>query len=155
MGVSTDGLISYGIFYEEGYEFPWGDDDIDEWWLYTVCGYKNPFELYNAVGGWLYGVQPPTEKANAYYAAKSEFFKAHPLPVELRNYCSADYPAWALVVPGTTISASRGYPAVFTPSELVVNDEALAKFLQFIRDHKLDGAALGGAPQWILFSYWG
>src|SRR5437868_783086 len=52
MSVSTDGQIGYGVIFEDGCEFPWGDSDPEQWWR-NECGFKSsfPVELVNYCSG--------------------------------------------------------------------------------------------------------
>ena len=42
---STDGQLSYGVVFDEDFEFPWDaekwEGDIEEWWR-DVKGFSNP-----------------------------------------------------------------------------------------------------------------
>lgn len=155
MGVSTNGEISYGVAFDEGYEFPWDKDhdgDIDDWWIYGVHGFKHSFELFDSAGNYLNGRKPPEDEISRYFDEKREFAAAHPLPVELVNYCSGDYPMYVLAVPGVGIVARRGYPTEFAPEKLAVTENGRNAFLKFCADH---GIELPKEPEWLLTSYWG
>ena len=50
MGCSASCAIVFGLLFEEGYQFPWIDDDdgsgdLEEWWR-EQNGYVPPFEPY-------------------------------------------------------------------------------------------------------------
>lgn len=155
MGVSTDGEISYGIAFEEDFEFPWDGDhegDLDDWWL-AVNGYKPPFELYDDEGEYINGVRPPQEQFDDCYEAERIFLKDHPLPVELVNVCSREYPMYIVALKGTVLTASRGFPKTFDPASLVVTDEQRNTLMEFCRTHSIN--AVGVEPGWYLSSYWG
>lgn len=155
MTVSTDGQICYGIRFDEDMEFPWESDewdrDFEDWWIYEACGYKNPFELFTAQGEWIRGKKPPEEKIDEYYDARSAFRDSHPLPIELVNYCSGDYPMYILAVPSSCHTAHRGYPENFIPSNLSVSNEEMDRLGQFCEKWGLEGGEQG----WWLSSYWG
>jgi hypothetical protein len=154
MGVSTNGEIFYGVVFEEDYEFPWDkehDGDIDAWWLYGVHGFKHSFELYDAMGNCLNGREPSSEESGRYFDESRAFVEAHPLPVELVNYCSGDYPMYALAVPGTVITARRGYPAEFDPATLTVKMEQVDALREFCADHEIE---FPKEPAWLLTSCW-
>lgn len=132
MGVSSDGEISYGIVFEEGYEFPWDvdhDGDPEEWWISKVLQliYKD-------------------------YAEMHAILKDNPLPFQLVNYCSGEYPMYILAVPGTLKSAYRGSPKSFTLDELQVDEEASKKLIAFCEEYGLEGESAIG---WKLTSYMG
>lgn len=122
MGISSDGQICYGIAFEEDYPFPWVDKkwegNAESWWFKDVCGYKPLFEMFDKDGMWINGEEFPKEKISEYYADYDKFKAANPMPVEIEMYCSYDYPMYIVSVPGTTLSASRGYTEEFTPSEI-------------------------------------
>lgn len=154
MGTSTDGQICYGIMFEEGIEFPWSDkyeDDIESWWLYEVCKYKPAFEIYDSDGEYLDGKRPSEERVLLYYQQKREFEAAHPMPVKVVNYCSYEYPMYILAVPSTCLTNSRGYPAEFDPSKLVVSPEEAQALWDFCENN---GIAMD-EPGWYLSSFYG
>lgn len=163
MGVSTDGQICFGIPFEEDYIFPWDNEkyegDFDEWYLYEICGYKNPFELYNDKGEYIDGKKPLKDKILEYHDTKSNFSKEYPSPIELVNYCSGDCPMYIIAIPRSFKSNSRGYPKVFDPKELTVTDEEKQNLIDFCEKYckptedtccefpKVE-------PEWCLSSLW-
>lgn len=156
MGTSTNGQICYGIVIgeDEDQELPWNDEkyegDIDEWWLIEACGYKPSVELYDDAGNYLNGREPTKEETSRYFEERREFEKAHPLPVVLVNYCSGDYPMYAIATPSSVITANRGNPTLFVPSLLDVAREEAEALQRFCAEHGIEGT-----PQWMLTSYWG
>lgn len=156
MGVSTNGVICYGIEFDEDTSFPWDDEkyegDIDNWWLHGVIGFKPAVEIYGEDGNYIDGKEPSDEVLDAYYAEKRAAEDANPLPVELVNYCSADYPMYIIAVPSTIKRALRGYPTWFEPAALTVTDEEKASLLAFCNTH---GIVTLAEPSWWLSSYWG
>lgn len=167
MSTSTNGQLSYGIIFDEGFEFPWTKDpwDGDErhWWR-DVNGFKNSKEIYSN-GDYIGGKRPNESVIDAYYNEQHAWEKANPLPIELVNYCSAEYPMYMLAVPETCKSNSRGDATVFNPAELVVTEEQKAKLMEFCQkylgeiidefnnDEYNDQIVL--EPNWYLTSYWG
>lgn len=133
MGVSSDGEISYGIVFEEGYEFPWDNEldsnDAEDWWIRVVLNrtYTN-------------------------YQECKAILQENPVPFELVNYCSGEYPMYILAVPGTLKSAYRGSPKSFTLDELQVDEEASKKLIAFCEEYGLEGESEIG---WTLSSYMG
>lgn len=153
MGVSTDGQICYGVLFDEDYEFPWivdGDNDVDTWWR-NKHGFTHSFELYDSEGNYLNGVNPSKEQISAYYAEERSFDAANPLPVEVVNYCSCDFPMYILAVPSSTKSARRGYPEEFDPAKLTVTEQEKADLLKFCEEN---GLAFVKGPAWFLSSLW-
>lgn len=157
MGQSTDGEISYGILFDEDTEFPWNaeqfENDIDNWWVEGVHGFKHSFEMFDEQGAWLPGFERDKAAHDRYYGERRAFEKAlPPLPVELVNVCHIDHPQYVLAVRGTVKTANRGYPKKFAPAELVVSDEQRAALLGFCAEHGIEPA---DEPSWWLSSYWG
>ena len=153
MSVSNNAKIFYGITFEEYYEFPWdGYEDIEDWWIYGVNGFRHSFELYDSDGNYLNGLKPSGEEIRRYFDEKISFSKAHPIPVKLVNYCSDNVPMYALDVPGTVITAYRGYPEVIDLSSFIVDNEKVNAMLKFCNDQ---GIELNRGLSWILSSYCG
>lgn len=155
MTTSTNGQLCYGIFFEDGYEFPWDsekyDGDLESWWLYEVCKYQDPFVLYNSKGDYIDGRKPPDEKETEYYNARHEFKDAHPCPVELVNYCSCDYPMYILAVSDQVKFANRGYPQEITQEDLTALVCGLDILTQFCQEH---GIETDEEPKLWLSSLW-
>jgi len=159
MGVSTNGEISFGILFEEGFEFPWDEDEYDDgiydWWKFEVLGYKRPFELYDEAGEYIDGIKPPKEKREEYYAHERQFEKDNPkCPITLVNYCSGGCPMYILAVSNLSVSCSRGYPTGFFPSELaelIASGEHTIMLLEFCKRYGIETDA---KPGWWLSSYW-
>lgn len=135
MGVSSDGQICYGIPFEEEYEFPWSsekwDGDEEEWWLYEVCQYKNPFELYDENGEYINGIEPTKEEIDRYYSARNELKKSHPMPVKLEIFRSYNYPMYIVAVPRTCIRCVRGDAIQFNPDTMKVTEEERQSVIDF------------------------
>jgi hypothetical protein len=154
MSTSTDAEISFGVRFEEDTEFPWDDEkyegEVDHWWL-EVTGYKPEHEIYDDKGNY---IQPKASEAevNAYFAYRRHWLDAHPLPFELVNYCSLDYAAYILAVPGSIIRASRGYP---TPVSLNLSSPPNLPIQDLLTFCKKYGLKFEGDPCWWLSSYWG
>jgi hypothetical protein len=152
MSTSTDGQLCYGVAFDEDFEFPWGESEIEGWWTYTVHGFKHSVELYDSDGGLLHGRKPSRDEVQRYFEERHLFDAAHPLPVALVNYCSDDCPMCAIAVPSTFRKARRGYPTVIDLASLVVSDDERAALLNFCAAHDIE---LPEAPAWLLTSYWG
>lgn len=151
MGVSTDGQICFGALLEEDTELPWQDrDDIEDWWE-EVKGYRPNPQLFDEHGEYLNGVEPPKEQVDAWLKHKREWKKENPLPVELVNVCSAECPIYILAVPGTGVSASRGYPKRIDHLDLHLVPDATA-LIDFCRKY---GISIKEQIGWYLSSYWG
>lgn len=153
MGTSTNGQICYGIPFEEEFEFPWGEKDLKDWWLTNVLDYKPPFQLYDEHGNHINGHEPSREQVDEYYRHRREFLAEHPLPVELVNFCSNDYPMWIIAVPSSILKACRGDPTEFYPNKLNITEAQDARLIAFCNQHNIETGGL--QPQWLLSSYWG
>jgi hypothetical protein len=155
MGVTTDGQISYGVAFEEEFEFPWSEEregDIYAWWIYDVLEFKHSTEIYaDTKSGYVGDVKPAEDVITAYHKERREFSNAHPLPVEVVNYCAGEYPMHILAVPRTVKTANRGEPTKFDPEELTVTDAERDALLKFCADHGITHEE----PAWMLTSYWG
>ena len=147
MGVSTDAKLCYGIELDEGEECPWTNEnsesgeefDIEMWWAI-----KHGFPKY----------EDYTEPDKNYYTELDIFIDKNPLPVELVRHCSADFELYILSVPGTEITANRGYPEKINISELVVITADEKKFLDFCKEYIPDFDP-NTKPGWLLCSWWG
>lgn len=150
MGTSTNGQLCYGRVFEEGYEFPWSEEDIETWWEKEL-GFKPSITIYNEDGGYINGVKPPQSQLDLYYKETRQFKLANPLPVELVNYCSGDCPEYILAIPSTIKTANRGYPVPLSPNLFLEPNEAKA-FYKFCDKYNLKSSQEDG---WYLSSYWG
>jgi hypothetical protein len=152
MGVSTNGQLCFGISFEEETEFPWGEQEIEEWWIDTVCGFKPSVTIYDSEGQYLNGERPSDAVMKAYFAELQAFKDAHPLPVEVVIHCSYDSPMYILAVTGTEHSARRGYPEAIDPSALVVTADQIEALKKFCVEYDIE---IPGEPCWYLSSLWG
>lgn len=153
MGLSTDGQLCYGVKFDEDFEFPWGDGDVDDWWL-EVNGYAPSKPLYNSDGEYINGVRPSDAMVKEYFAEREAFReKIGKLPFELVNYCSGDYPSYILGIPSTSKTANRGYPIILHEENFRVNGDDREALLAFCDkyDIKYSPEDIG----WWLSSYMG
>lgn len=156
MGVSTDGQICYGIFYKDSEEnsdlFPWDEYDIEGWWK-KVNGYVNPCpDPFDELGNYKPGFNEKCPEVSAYFRHQREWEEANPVPVELVNCCSGDYPMWIVAVPTSCRVAYRGHPEGLDPASLVVSEEDKMFLIDFCEKHI---GPIPSEPQWWLSSYWG
>lgn len=155
MGVSTDGIICYGVLREEEEEPFEGLNDCDgeeEWWCQRN-GYEPPFEMFDSNGEWIGGKdQWPPEKVREYFDHQRAWDAEHPMPFELVNTCHSDVPRWIIALPGSVTRASRGYPVAISEGtvSLVHKEAALERYLAFLKEMKIEDK-----PRWWLGSYWG
>lgn len=163
MGISSDGQISFGIAFEEDYRFPWNDEkwggDEEEWWIYGVCGYKPPFEIYDESGHYIGGYKPSQEKINEYYSHRRDFKDEHPMPVEIVRHCSYDYPMYIVAVKGTYICNSRGDTVKFDPQSMTITDDQKKAVIDFCERYCQPEDKYSEAPKidpnWYLTSMYG
>lgn len=153
MGVSTDGQICYGVLFEEGFHFPWGESyDIEDWWMRT-SGYKPSVEIYNEKGEYINGVRPERSVLDNYFEERGKFRDEHPVPVEMVNACSYDYPVWIVALKETFFKANRGYPVIIKEENIIITEEQRTALLDFFKKFDID--IEGKEPNWYLSSYWG
>lgn len=153
MSTLTNGQICYGVLFEEDFDFPWGEEDPEDWWRDTIQGYKRPFEIYTEDGDYIGGVRPDQSRLDEYFNHRRDFEKTHPFPVELVNCCSADYPRYIIAARSTVKVARRGYPEQFSADEISVTIEDANALVDFIRKYiQPNGEIKAG---WYLSSYWG
>lgn len=133
MGISVNGQLCYGVAFAECFEFPWGDRDIEDWWTYTVHGFKHSAELFD------------------HYEERRAFDVKHRMPVVLLNYWSGDYPMYVVAVPSTVRIGYGGAPTTVDPASLVVTDDERAALLKFFDDYGIETST---APAWLLTSCW-
>ena len=159
MGISSDAMICYGVMLMEDEQFPWDDKkwegELEEWWAYEVCGYKNPFELYDENGEYLTAEAPSESKIDEYYLSKFNFMKQNKSPVVLVTHCSYDYPMYILAMPGTVSTAIRGYPVELDPLKLFESDDEAEKKLVDFYEKYCKGQMESEEPSWLLFSLMG
>lgn len=153
MSISSDGQICYGVAFEEDYEFPWGEEDIEDWWIEKLR-FQHSFELFDESGEYLpeFHPRPPEEKINQYFGERREFLKQNPLPVKLVLHCSYDYPMYILAVSSSFLHTVRGYPEKFDPQNLTISEEEKKNLLDFCERYNLQYT---DGPSWFLSSLFG
>ena len=154
MGTSTDAILCYGISVDEGDELPWSDrdkydDGIYDWWI-EESRWKPSIQPYDEDGEPLPNVSK--EAIDRYHQERYNFSKTHPLPIELVEHCSYEYPMSIIAVPGTVTRASRGFPeaidedAIKCPAPL----SDIAAMREFCKKY-----SIAGEEGWWLASMWG
>lgn len=163
MGTSTDGEISFGIKFDEDFEFPWdqeSDDgecshsfegDIDEWWR-AMNGFDRGDYPFDERGNYKPGITGDDPRISEYFARQNAWDAAHPLPVQLVNYQHCDYAAYILAVPQSVITANRGSPVEIKIEALKTNEAAKQVLLDFCKRFEIE---IDDEPKWWLSSYWG
>lgn len=155
MSTSTDGIIFFGILCPEECELPWHDaiydNDIEEWWR-KENGFEDILNPWTAEGDYAEGWSTNDPRFDAYYQHRRDWIKSNPLPVDLIHHCSDSYPMFAIAVPNTELTASRGCPERFDPAQLSVGTDQIEKLKAFLTKYEIP---YDGEPGWILTSYWG
>ena len=165
MGISSDGQICYGIAFDEDYQFPWLEErntdngiwkDHEDWWLFGVCGYKPPFELYEENGAYLNNIEPSKEQKQEYHQHHCDFRSKHPMPVEILMHCSYSYPMYIIAAIGTLKSNCRGFVTEIKPLEItIVQHNAVVNFCEEYCQ-PTDGSVFPKMkPAWLLSSIMG
>lgn len=155
MGTSTNGIIGFGVPCDDGCEFPWDagefDGDIEEWWRHEN-GFVDIHNPWTEDGKYAAGWAKDDPRFEAYYKHRREWLANNSIPVEAENYCSGEYPMYAITVPGVGAKCLRGYPTSFDPSELTVTPEQVEALKAFLEKYEIEH---DGEPRWLLMSYWG
>ncbi|MHC4121838.1 MAG: hypothetical protein ACYSWO_30575 [Planctomycetota bacterium] len=155
MGSHPDATICYGIAFNEDYEFPWEEGDLEsfeEWWL-KEQGYVNPHPFpYTPDGQRKSGIT--REDAMVYHGHKRTWLKENPPPVRLVTGYSSDYPFYVLAVPGTVDTAHEGGPLPIDPNLMVVTTEERLALIGFCATY-VDPEADKWISGWLLTAYYG
>lgn len=158
MGQSTDGQICYGFLFEEGHVFPWDDEKYDgpeEWWR-EVNEYENPEpNPFTPEGEYAEGFTDDDPRTKAYFKHIRYWEEDHPLPFEMVNVCSGDFPQYILAIPGTVTRANRGYPVEINPISLGDFSVEMMQYFCISMEKFGHGPKSGAEPAWYLSSYWG
>lgn len=158
MSTSTNANISYGIYFEEGFEFPWGEDtewegDMEEWWLIESGWTWDKESPFNSQGNYSPGFHADHPLVDQYFDSRRDWKKTHPCPVQEVNYQSGECPAYILAVPSTVLTARHGYPEVINTSyQLTETEEMRETLINFCKKYGIEHET---GPQWYLSSYWG
>lgn len=154
MGVSTDGIIGFGIPFGEGeeHDWPWRIEDEEEGAYYEVESWWQDIHGFKEKGVY--------ESYDEYFKRRGVFRRNVPQPVVEVNFCSGDYPMYALCIPRTVIECSRGFPTdLTTPTDPLIKldinptDKELRLYYEFMEEYNID---IGDEKaRWLLMSYWG
>ena len=155
MGTSTNGIIAFGIAFEEDTEFPWDadqfDGDVEDWWM-EHCGFQNKYSPFTESGDYAEGWSENDPRFEEYFSLSRKWLSENPVPFQAENYCSGECPMYALVLPGKTMTSLRGCPTPFVPSDLTIDGKAVQRFKAALAQA---GIAVESEPEWLLMSYWG
>lgn len=139
MGSSPYGRLSFGVAFEEDFEFPWSDfdkydDDITDWWL-EVTGYVQPLEL---------------TCFESIYDSKKKWLELNPIPVGLvkRGYHDSS----SYIIATLTMGVEWDETVTITP-DLFNNVEQDTKVItDFLNKYNIE---YEGKPNWLLSSFYG
>ncbi len=135
MGISSDGMLFFGIDFGEDLPEPFagleddGGFDFDEW-------------LCERAGLPYKGTETDWEGREAAKAA---------CPVEYEIHCSYDYAMHIFCARGLGWRASRGYPVEIDPKNLIVPQETIDRMKAWFDEVGLPWSE----PKWILCSLYG
>ena len=150
---STDGQLSYGVVFDEDFEFPWDaeqwEGDIEEWWR-DVKGFSNPmYYPFDQEGDYEPGYNCGSPEVGDYFRYRREWLESNPIPIEVVNYCSCDCPQYLLA--SRHMSCSRGRPQEVSVEFLRETDEAFQDLAAFLDEYDIKSE---NEASWWLTSYW-
>jgi len=153
MGISTDGQLSYGVVFDEYFEFPWDaekwDGDIEDWWR-DVNGFSNPIEYpFDEKGDYKPGYNGESPVVSEYFRHRSEWLKLNPVPIEVVNYCSCELPMYLLA--SKHMSNSRGTTQKVALEFFRDTDEASQNLAEFLDKYNIESE---NDAAWWLTSCW-
>lgn len=145
MGVSTDGILFYGICIDpEEVEVPWHSEEDDgdgpEIHYAAKMGVKEPEDEYSDKPG-------VKEKYSKYWDEKQRINKESGCKVVW--HCSWECPMFGLAISASTRTASRGYPTEIKAVEVDENWDVCLKDYCEKMDVEYE------QPKWWLVSMWG
>lgn len=156
MGVSTNGILFYGIDLGEDFEYdrealPFTDEQYGVW--------EEDGKEWEDLWAALHGVFGPSveygeenkEVFHAYWDKKGELEKTSPCEVDL--HCSYEYPIYYVALRGANFTAYRGSPEEVSLDfpDGMTKEEADAKIKEFCEKMGLPYSQ----PKWYLASLWG
>jgi len=144
MSTSTDGEVSFGIKFDEGFEFPWDeesddgecshsfDGDIDEWWR-AMNGFDRGDYPFDERGNYKPGIKSGDPCVMQYYSRQNAWDAANPVPVKLVNYQHCDCPAYIIAIPQSVVTANRGSPVELNADTFKGGDAAKVVLIDFCK----------------------
>lgn len=138
MGISSDGILIFGIDLEE---------ELPESWT-ELMGEDGGFEFdeYIATKG---GMPYVSGMSDEYRKGRDKLIDA--CPVDLTWHCSYDYPMFILNIRGYTYRAWRGSPRVINESELIVPKDKIEAAKVWCGNNDVEWKE----PEWLLCSMYG
>jgi len=139
MGIDTDGILVFGIDF---------DEELPEAWQNVECFDFEDMVTDEANVPKLREDETEEEK-HARWAAQIKAVDA--CPVELVYHCSEGLPMYILAIRGTRQVASLGHPEEILPHNLEVPQEKIDAMKKWMTEHDIEWQE----PTWLLCSYWG
>jgi len=133
MGQSTNGILVYGIAFEDEDELPESLSFLEE--------FDGDFDEYLES---LAGLPKWGEPGHSFEAVRAH---RETCPADLVMHCSGDFPMYILAVRGTEITAHRGHAVEITSLDVPV--AKVAAFKQWCAERGIEGE-----PKWYLCSMW-
>jgi hypothetical protein len=149
MSSSTRGQLYYGVVLKDGFETPWYDDFIEEWWIHEVHKFPQANRFFDESGHRIPGMD---EEWRIYVNSFDEFKYAHPCPIEIIHMGNYDYPLSMLAVVNRGWTSYRRFPVRIEPSDMVHTDGDYQILMSFCEKY---GIKYNGEPAWYLSSFWG
>ena len=141
MSCATDAWLCFGYLFPEGQEFPWGNDDPEDWW-FTINKYEPPFDMYDEQGRLR---EFTREEMSEYCIHSNQWFAANPLPFEIINYGDDFLEMYILALPSSIRIATSKKPTKIENELHYLPAEAI-KLVHFFEQHGLTPTA----PSWWL-----
>lgn len=143
MGISSDGMLVFGIELEEDVDlaeiFKCDDDEDFDFEEFVVSESGAPEWSENMTD----------DESSAYWDKQRELVKNY--PVSLALYCSYEYPMYILSIPGYEYSASRGDAHEISFDNLNVPQEKIDAMKAWCLEHDFEWEE----PKWLLCSVYG
>lgn len=152
MGINVGATISYGIKFEEGFEFPWDIDlyngDFEEWWQ-VVGGYTPTFKPFDDSGEYKEGVNGGDPRISEYFKELSAWEEENPFPVDIHMCGSDECYEIVLSAPGLSTGASWDKPEVLDLSIFTFSQfQKDLLLINFCKEYGIDHE--GERPEWYI-----
>jgi hypothetical protein len=152
MGMDASATISFGMEFEEDFEFPWEDQDIDDWWIKEL-GFEPSKEVFDENGNYNEGM---TKKdSDDYFKEIGEFLENHPCPIIDIRCGSYDNHSTVIAIPSSCIYGDwESGVNIDTLEDFILDNENLNSYYEFMNKYFLD-EFMNQKPRWILTCFWG
>lgn len=144
--------VCYGWVFEEGYKFPWHNEDENKWYADQHGFTKENEHLiwFTEEGQYRAGIVKNDPIIDQYFTKLKEYKEKYPFPVEIVMVGHYDYPSYILAV-SDTLQVTEWAPKKLNCNLVVpqVYEQLAAGFID-----KYDLKPSEG-PVWLLVSYYG